>query len=457
MPTIKLLTKEEVLDKINKGKSFEDVEIGDVDFSKFSFDKPVNFDGAIFKGNTNFSSATFKKVTFRFAKFEGETRFDSVNFEGETYFSYAKFKGQTHFESTTFKTVSFSDTIFEGVTYFSSAKFKIKAFFHFVKFEEVTYFFNTTFKKVTFRFAKFEGETYFYNAEFEGETYFSYSTFRNTVHFEDTRFNGNTSFYNTVFEDRAYFEGKKDLLGNENLCLNEVTDWSYVRFLKLKLIDFTSVDFSKCKLSYADFSSVNLVDIRWAMKKKRRIIYDEIENEKNINYPIVENVYRRLKKNYENSGDYPYAGDFHYGEMEMKRRAQNKFFRWFSLTTLYKIFSGYGEKVWLSVLWLVLFFLLFTFSYLFTGLESGTLLSVSGNHEIIEYNFAFDFRSDSVQEFFSDSYTALSHSFEVIFLKREKLFETFTNTGRIFEVLQVLSIMIFITLSILALKRKFHR
>ena len=450
MPTIKPLTKEEVLEKIDKGESFKGVEIGDVDFDGFSFYEPVNFDGAVFKGEVNFTFANFKDVYFRNAKFEGKTDFSGSNFEGKT---------------------SFDSTNFEGITYFTYAKFEREAYFDFANFEGEIFFFVTTFKNVSFMYVKFKGITYFSSTKFEGVTSFD-STFRNIVHFRYTRFNGITSFNNTVFEDRAFFIGKRE---ENNKCFYKFTDWNNVEFLKPKLINFTSVDFSKCKLSNTDLSSVNLVDIHWARKSKRRVIYDEIEfeietkkkkekekdkekkNDKNIDYPIVENAYRRLKKNYENSGNYPFAGDFHYGEMEMKRLAQNKFFRWFSLTTLYKIFSGYGEKLWRSLLWLVLFFLFFTFSYLFTGLQSGSLLSESGKHEIIEYNFMLDLHPDSIREFFNDSYTALSHSVEVIIFRREKLYETFTDTGRIFEFLQFVLVMFFVTLSIMAIKRKFRR
>ncbi|MCH8209513.1 MAG: hypothetical protein IIA62_10750, partial [Nitrospinae bacterium] len=39
----------------------------------------------------------------------------------------------------------------------------------------------------------------------------------------------------------------------------------------------------------------------------------------NIYFSQVEILYRQLKTNFENQGDYARAGDFHYGELEMKR------------------------------------------------------------------------------------------------------------------------------------------
>ena len=54
------LTKDEVLDIIDKYESFKGVEIGDVNFTNHTFSKHVDFRGAIFIGKANFSSAIFK-------------------------------------------------------------------------------------------------------------------------------------------------------------------------------------------------------------------------------------------------------------------------------------------------------------------------------------------------------------------------------------------------------------
>ena len=43
--------------------------------------------------------------------------------------------------------------------------------------------------------------------------------------------------------------------------------------------------------------------------------------EEQSNYTLVAELYQQLKKNYDDKRDYWTAGDFHYGEMEMKRLA----------------------------------------------------------------------------------------------------------------------------------------
>ncbi len=58
----------------------------------------------------------------------------------------------------------------------------------------------------------------------------------------------------------------------------------------------------------------------------------------------MERLYRNLKINYEAEGDYKNAGDFHYGEMEMHRRASK--WRWLPIYwyNFYRFLSGYGER-----------------------------------------------------------------------------------------------------------------
>jgi hypothetical protein len=72
-------------------------------------------------------------------------------------------------------------------------------------------------------------------------------------------------------------------------------------------------------------------------------------------YGEVERLYRNLKMNYIKEGDYKNAGDFHYGEMEMHRRASK--WRWFLLYwyNIYRFLSGYGERPSWALGWLAVF------------------------------------------------------------------------------------------------------
>lgn len=66
-------------------------------------------------------------------------------------------------------------------------------------------------------------------------------------------------------------------------------------------------------------------------------------------YAKVELLYRYLRINYEKEGDLKRAGDFHYGEMEMHRRA-NPGKLWYQF---YWALSGYGERPVRALIWLL--------------------------------------------------------------------------------------------------------
>src|ERR1019366_293245 len=55
------------------------------------------------------------------------------------------------------------------------------------------------------------------------------------------------------------------------------------------------------------------------------------DNHDERNYGLIAELYQQLKKNYDDRKDYWTAGDFHYGELEMKRKSSprtNKLWRW---------------------------------------------------------------------------------------------------------------------------------
>ena len=77
----------------------------------------------------------------------------------------------------------------------------------------------------------------------------------------------------------------------------------------------------------------------------RKFKNDEERKEAEKNYfRQVEVLYRQLKRNYEEMRAYPAAGDFHFGELEMRRKQVPLWRQLTSLILPYKWLSGYGEK-----------------------------------------------------------------------------------------------------------------
>jgi hypothetical protein len=86
---------------------------------------------------------------------------------------------------------------------------------------------------------------------------------------------------------------------------------------------------------------------KWPKFGSRFGVYDEIEAEEKgetDKYPHIEQLYRQLKQNYEDRKDYERAGDFHYGEKEMRRRNPDTSWGLLCWLTLYLLVSGYGER-----------------------------------------------------------------------------------------------------------------
>ena len=99
------------------------------------------------------------------------------------------------------------------------------------------------------------------------------------------------------------------------------------------------------------------------------------------NYAEVERLYRNLEVNYERENDYKSSGDFHYGELEMHRRASP--WRWFPFYwyNLYRLSSGYGERPLRALLFLWGLFLVFAglFFWLEPSLPGGHTWDGLGN------------------------------------------------------------------------------
>jgi uncharacterized protein YjbI with pentapeptide repeats len=389
-----------------------------VDFGGKGF-KDADFSGAIFKGDVNFRRAEFsgKSTSFYGAEFSKDANFSEATFKGDVDFSRAEFSG----ESTSFciakfsgKTTDFGKAKFsEGSTDFRAAEFSGKGtYFYGARFsgkitsfdlaiffsEEITTFHMAEFsgEKTRFVWAEFSGKSIsFSGAEFSGEsTDFSSADFSEcgTTHFVDTVFKGECKFL------MAEFPLKSDQF---------VIFWGTIYPLELSKTVFhycNSYDriiFRNCKFSEGPdeqfglwWRKVILNDELFVYKKELELIKQkavkeegekqlpeeslpnlEAESERiKVEYSHVESLYRQFKKNLEAEKDWELAGEFHYGEMECKRKgitSQWPQLKWLrqnlGLLAWYKYFSGYGERPFRTLCWIV--FLLPFFAVLYSGID----------------------------------------------------------------------------------------
>lgn len=325
--------KEAVFQDVN----FEESTFQDADFSKVTFQN-ADFKEVIFQGNVNFYEATFQNADFWEAKFQEKADFEGVTFQ-DVDFSEATFQN-TDFGRATFRDVDFIGTTFKGNLDFYETIFRD------ANFEETSFL-----KSVSFNEVIFHGFADFGKATFQENVYFGIVTFNRFADFEEVNFQGyadfseatfqNADFTGATFQDadfgRATFHKQ---LNFEPKKIN-ILDLQYSQFF---FRSYISADLSKTLFHRAFLDNVTFVNCTWP---KKYIIYEEqhVKNEDiNLGYKELETIYRNLKQNIQNNGDYSTAGEFYYREMEMRRKKNNWKIRSRWWLELYHFIAGYGEK-----------------------------------------------------------------------------------------------------------------
>jgi uncharacterized protein YjbI with pentapeptide repeats len=312
---------------------------------KFPF--PVNMYGCKYEGN-----ACFSKVGFL-----GDAIFERATFSGDADFSGAKFGGNAVFWNTKF----FGDTNFFRAHFSGNADFYSVKFF---------------------------GPADFGKAEFEGNFILKDSRITKTIIFEETEFRKEGDFRGiiadkivkkrgepepgTLLFKYAYFHLPERILIGGVLELVEYVDRPISpRKLIVKTIN---TDLSRWSFRGTNIEKVHFVEPCWPEEKERRgrkKTLDEVIAKKRekggISWADAGEVYRKLRKNFEDNLAYEAAGDFHVGQMECRLRDRNRKPWDRALTFAYKLISGYGENIGRPVKWLLGTAFLFGLLSLFHG------------------------------------------------------------------------------------------
>jgi len=363
------------------------------DFSGANFAEEPSFAGATFVRGASFAGATFA----RGASFAGATFFVWAHFQGATFgggakFSNAKFISEAGFSGAQFtEEASFHGATFEEKANFSDATFAKRASFTMATFAEAAHFSNAIFaqgagfisatfaKKARFSGAQFSDETNFYAATFTEKAHFSDATFVRGANLSGATFHGGVDFDGVAFQGGKVDFSNCALFGKTRFAPRRVrrdklpvfgeaeVDFRAVRIEPPDAVAFVETNLGRCRFLDTDLRSVRLTGVTWAQMPwgvwsqvgARDAVYDEKKPEQYVPMPMakIEDLYRQLKKNYEDQRDFDRAGDFHYGEKEMRRRNPGTPHGLQLLLTLYRWVSGYGE-LWLRPLTLFLVLLL---------------------------------------------------------------------------------------------------
>lgn len=453
-----MLTKEEVLEKIKNKESFKWSKIGYVDFLNYTFEEYVDFSNAPFERDAIFQNAVFKgKVNFSGVEFQVTVNFIETEFHDEIKFNRANIEARINFDGANFQgRVNFFETKFQNWIDFSWANFNDAVNFIGTEFNCGVNFGETKFlSQVNFNGAIFQGKTFFNGSVFKAQTDFINTKFEKEVDFQNTHFDGLTQFIGRRGSKKAkeVSEGEGKMIVEKNLLFSKdfIIDFRDVTFGQPEKVTFSTVNLSKCLFLNTNVSKIELPDIEWAKVKKRNIIYDEIyEEESEKNYALIEKTYAQLKKNFEENRSYAEAGDFHYGEMEMRRKRQKGIFKYVSIASFYKYLSGYGESYSRALIWLCLSILFFTSVYLFTGLKEQ---QVAG--ESVEYKISLSNTDlNTIVQSFPKSFV---HTLQVAMLRTNLKYSSLDDWGVFVEILERIFIIIQVTLLILAVRRRFRR
>ncbi|MFJ9690440.1 pentapeptide repeat-containing protein, partial [Streptomyces bacillaris] len=379
---------------------------GAVRFSSATFKDGAAFVSTTFKGAVGFTSTTFERdAVFTFTTFESETWFDSTTFKGDARFSSATFEGAAWFTSATFKDDAWFDfATFEGDAVFTSATFEGDAAFDSATFQSDAGFVSATFERAA-RLGPLvcAGRVVLSGATFGCPVTLEFAARRLACH--RTRWAATAEIrlrYTTVDLSHAVFEypltiaAEPDpfvLTGGSVLAEDVLAGepGPEVRVASLRGVDaahlvLADVDLSPClftgtvhldqlRLEGACTFDTTPAPVGGRLRRppvrftKRRVLAEEhhwratqpgavqgwhsAEPGAGRAGPLqLAPVYRALRKGFEDGKHEPGAADFYFGEMEMRRHADDipRAERW--LLTAYWALSGYGLRASRALAWL---------------------------------------------------------------------------------------------------------
>ncbi|MGW3312040.1 pentapeptide repeat-containing protein [Streptomyces sp. NPDC001073] len=383
-------------------------------FGSATFERTARFESATFKSGATFGSTTFNTATFESATFNGTAWFELATFKSAARFRSATFEGAAIFGSATFNTATFESATFENTATFESATFENTAWFGSATFGGTTWFGSATFDgDAGFESATFEnadqfgpfvcaGRVSLSGAVFGGPVTLSFAARR--LECRRTRWSSTAEIrlrYATVDFAHAVVEYPLTVAAEPDPFvlpngrqLPEDTFASEpdpgVRMTSLRGVDAAHLVLADLDLSVCLFAgTVHLDQLRlegactfdteppgvhwrrWPPVRftARRILAEEHHWRasrpgavRGWNVAVVgagrtgplqlAPVYRALRKAFEDGKHEPGAADFYYGEMEMRRHADDIPRSERGLLTAYWALSGYSLRASRALAWL---------------------------------------------------------------------------------------------------------
>ncbi|WP_369384117.1 hypothetical protein [Streptomyces sp. cg36] len=374
-------------------------------FGSATFEGIAWFGSATFKSTAWFGSATFKSGTgFGLATFEGMAGFGSATFEDMAGFGSATFNSSAWFEAATFKSdAGFGSATFEGMAGFGSATFEDMAGFGSATFNSSAWFEAATFEEAD-QLGPFvcAGRVVLSGARFGGPVTLLFAARR--LECRRTRWSSTTEirlryatvdFAHAVVEYPLTIAAEADpfvLTRGPQLAedLLSGAPGPGVRVASLRGVDAAHLVLADLDLSRCLFAGTVHLDqlrlegactfdtappaVHWRRRRPvrftaRRVLAEEhhwraaqpravpgwnaaVLGAGRAGPVQLAPVYRALRKAFEDGKHEPGAADFYYGEMEMRRHADDIPRSERGLLTAYWALSGYSLRASRALAWL---------------------------------------------------------------------------------------------------------
>jgi len=509
-------------------------------FQHATFTQDAMFGGATFTQGAYFYGATFTQAAYFYgARFTQDANFSGATFTKGAHFPNATFSQAANFTGVRFtQDVDFSGARFGQDAYFNWATFTQVADFNWAVFTQVADFTRATFTQVAdFSRATFTRDADFSGARFCRDAYFNWAVFTHNVYFNLTRgvragiryqnglaerfpliatiFEQKADFRDVTFSERAEF---RQTQFREDGAAEPGSVFSLARFAKPKLVVFYDTYLGQALFHNCDVSEFRFTNVRWRQRDNgKRMVFDEEEqlkldraetvallpetgNPDKRNYSLIAELYQQLKKNYDDKRDYWTAGDFHYGEMEMKRLACPRltwlawleaklsgrprlrklaewcgklrsnpwllskvrwWHQWLGLAAWYRRFSSYGESWGKSLLWLFAVLVIFAALYPLLGLRPAEDKSSAAKTASVQVQTLSPHETDLRYWNYERPGRLFCHSvmisLGVAAFQRDLAYEPSYPWGRLLALLELLLTSTLIALFLLAVRRQFRR
>ena len=443
----------------------------DLYFNKCSFNCPISIDNIVVRKRLEFQYCIFNEdVTI-----EPQTTNDKIRFQGSVSFWKSEFNKKMRINRVNFSdSLSLSNCIIHGEVQLKRCKFKVVVSIDGTIFNSVMDLSGSEFKSslhaegivcrnsAHLNSIKLLSDVFFNASYWDGSVEMKWSTIKKVLSFRDSRFVESLDLSFTRMDSEIIFSS----------CI----------FYQPSKITFNRNDLSKARFINCDIKSVNFLDVDWLKKGrvfKRMILFDEyifnkleymrkrkitnfdFENEYHkifSSYSSLADLYRQLQINYTNRLRYSEAGDFHIGEQEMLRKSGSFFSRICSIRSLYRISSRYGESYKIPLLWIVfIILLLFPLLINFNGIQYGNSTNEGSS---IDYTWSWNPKELLLikSDYWCDHWNAFRANVGLVSFNKRMMKDYLpTEASRFIVNVETILVIIFVTLFLLALRRKFKR